>query len=299
MDITTASAAWEADQRARNRRPLTIRSNTRAIGRVAGELGWCKVADFTASAALGWLTERRERGGVSPATYNRDLYALKAFGAFLEAGGWLANPMVGAQPATAEHVGARALTVEEARALYAEACRTDGRAKRRRARGLFWATMLYTGLRHSECGQLEWGSLDLGERPVLVVSSAWSKNRKGSVLALHPTIVDLLRAHKEGPFTTSCKVWQTVPGRQEFDDDRIRAGVCKVDRTGRRASPHSLRKSFGTWLMAAGVNQAIVSHLLRHQQGGVTQTYCCPSWEQERAALAMLPDVAKMSNVGV
>lgn len=293
MNILEALAAWEADQRAKNRRPLTIKSNTGALSRAVGKLGWTTTNDFTPQAATEWLTRRREVEGVSPATYNRDLFALKAFGAFLQAGGWAVNPLANSTAATVEHAGARALTVEEARAFYVQGARTDGRAARRNARGLFWLTMLYTGLRHSECARLEWDSLNLCERPELIVSAAWSKNRRGSVLALHPTLADMLAQHRTGPHTTPTRVWATVPGRQEFDDDRQRAQVCKVDRSGRRASPHSLRKSFGTWLMCAGVNQAIVNHLLRHQSKSLMQTYCSPTWDQERAALACLPNVVQ------
>ena len=294
VDIPSLLDGWARNMHARNMRAATIKANVRMVGSVSAMLGWACAAEYTGASVLGWLEQRRLT--IGPGTYNKELMTFRAFGKYLVCHGHAAeNPLQNAQPAHAVPVGARALECDEVTAIVRAGCDENAaRGRRRNARGLFWLVMATTALRHKECAALKWSAFHLtAPVPFFVTDPDWDKTRKQVEIAVHPALVPLLKAHSASDCTTGERIWKSVPLHGEWTRDRMKAGVRQKDHRGRHASPHSLRKSFATWLACADVNTSIVNYLMRHAQHEVTARYIDPPLSVQSAALQHLPDVFK------
>jgi len=83
-----------------------------------------------------------------------------------------------------------------------------------------------------------------------------------------------------------------IPRMNRFRDDLIAAGIAYVNAKGEFADFHALRKTFGTWLMLAGVPEFVRMKLMRHSdirltQGPYTDGGMVPIW----TAVGSLPSI--------
>jgi len=275
--------AWLAQERRAS--PNTLE----AYGRDAAEfLGFLTrhlggEPDLAALGALrpadlrGFLAERAAAGD-SNATRARRLAAIRGFLRFLTRRHGLAPLPVGALrgPRPKPPIP-RALTAEDARSIATEAGEVydperHERAPLQAARDVALFGLLYgAGLRIAEALALDVAQAPTGE--VLRVAGKGGKERIVPVLpAVAAAVADWLRVR---PGTDSPALFVGARG------DRLHAAVARrALRTYRRltglpehATPHALRHSFATHLLAGGADLRSIQTLLGHASLSTTQRY--------------------------
>lgn len=291
--ITRSIADWQADMERRGCKDTSVKSFGKHVVRLVEFTGWSSPDQITLAGAIEYLGARR-KAGWSGTTHDGAVSALKNFGAFLYKTGVLpSNPLqhLDSSGETGGQ-GARALNLEEARALIATArSRAQRTGKDKSNAALFYTTLLHTGLRHAEASALLWGDLDLdGETPVLVSNPAWSKNGRRELVPLHQELVELLREHRKSVQNgRENKVFPKAPNRHTWDVDREAAGIQRLDARGRQASYHSTRKYLATMLDRTGASPGVVSRILRHADTLAEARYIDSDIRTEVEAVQRLP----------
>lgn len=136
----------------------------------------------------------------------------------------------------------------------------------------FVYTALNTGLRSSELVFLRWKDIDLDNRRITVYSrDDWqSKSGRSRTIAMNERLFGFLKIYKH---QRSEYVFCTVTGRplvnnlnRRFNNAAKRAGLKNI-------SIHTLRHTFASHLVMAGVSLAAVSKLLGHADIKTTMIY--------------------------
>lgn len=124
----------------------------------------------------------------------------------------------------------------------------------------FWG--LLTGLRLGTLLRLDWRDLDFG-RGLLPVND--QKPGRSFVLPLHPELRDMIprmNPKKEGPLFG--KYYSVSYVSHRFKEASRHAGFSDL-------SAHSLRRTFGSWLVNSGVNLFEVLKLMNHSSPKLTR----------------------------
>lgn len=243
---------------------------------IAGHFGYAPgLRDLEALKPLdfrAWLAERNRRG-LSRGSTARALSTLRGFFRFLERRGIAANSAIGAlrTPKLPKSVP-KALSVEEAFDLVATVLDlADKEWVGRRDRALL--LLLYgCGLRIGEAL-----GLDRGQAPgeTLRVTGKGNKQRLVPVLPIvGQAIRDYLAAcpydpGPEGPLFLGERGGRLNPGVAQKRMRDLRA-LCGLPET---ATPHALRHSFATHLLAGGGDLRTIQELLGHESLSTTQRY--------------------------
>ena len=272
---------WLAHERRAS--PLTVEAYGRDISGFLGfltrhfgaELDLAVLAGLKAADLRGWLAaEARE--GKGNATRSRHLSAVRSFYRWLARHKGVSNPQVGLLAAPrAKKPLPKALTVAQAREVSRDIGEmTDTAAMQARDTALF--SLLYgSGLRIAEALALNVGDAPLpGSENALRVLGKGSKTRIVPVLpAVRAAMGEWLRVHPD-----------RTPGAPLFvgaRGDRLNPGVAqRTLRNFRRlhglpehATPHALRHSFATHLLAGGADLRSIQDLLGHASLSTTQRY--------------------------
>ena len=275
----------------------------KTVNRVGAVLDGSKavfLTDLSATGVAHYLAERR-KGGLSVRSSNHYLAAMKSFA------GWLVkhrrlsvNPfdVLSKQNANAnrKHVR-RPLEIEELHRLLAET-RSGPDRHGMSGEGRYWLyrTALETGLRSAELRSLTRNSFDLnGPEPWVTIEAASAKNRKTATLPLRSDTAFELRAFLSNKLPTA-KVFQ-MPRPEDvvvmLRGDLEAAGIPYADETGRVADFHSLRGTFASLLLRAGVDVRTAKELMRHSTIAMTaDVYACTLRGSEREAVKQLPSLA-------
>ena len=265
-----------------------VQATTRCLKIIDG-CRFIRLVDLVPSAIASYLRERRQ-AGLSIATSNGYLSAIKSFGNWLVKDGRIASNPLAHLTKLNDRVDIRrerrALTADELTRL-AEAAERSGESFRGLngpTRAMLYRTAVMTGLRASELASLTPASFDLTSDPSTVtVDAACSKRRREDVLPLHPDLAARLRqwllergeraddrravlsltdvsdAKRERlfPGTWVIRAWQMM--RLDLDVANVPystdAGVADF---------HSLRHTFVSNLAAAGVHPKLAQQLARH-----------------------------------
>jgi len=234
------------------------------------DLGTLRVADFRA-----WLTDLGN-GGNSDATRARHLAAVRSFYRFLAKRLGTENPALSLlRSPRARRRLPRALSVTAACSIVAEVG-GEARTKAVGARDTALFALLYGGgLRISEALGLTVGEAPLpGGEEMLRVRGKGGKERMLPVLpAVRATIAAWLAHHPDRR--------QAAPLFVGARGKRLAAGVAqRTLREFRRlhglpehATPHALRHSFATHLLAEGADLRAIQELLGHASLSTTQIY--------------------------
>ncbi len=234
------------------------------------DLGGLKVADFRA-----WLTELANSGN-SDATRARHLAAVRSFYRFLARRLGTENPALSLlrSPRMRRRLP-RALSAPAACGIVAEIggeARTAATAARDTA---LFALLYGSGLRISEALGLHVGEAPLpGGEEMLRVHGKGDKDRMVPVLPAVRTAVAAWLAHHPDQR-------QAAPLFVGARGKRLAAGVAqRALREFRRlhglpehATPHALRHSFATHLLAEGADLRAIQELLGHASLSTTQIY--------------------------
>ena len=229
------------------------------------------LADLRAADFRAWLAHAAA-DGIGPASRARRLSAVRGLFRFLARRHGIANPQLRllATPRLKRPLP-RALSVADARATSDAGEVSDHAAVRARDAALF--TLLYgCGLRISEAL-----ALDVGDslREPLLVRGKGGKERLAPVLPVVREAVAAWLRHHPTPGDPSAPLFTGVRG------GRLDPAVAQRDlRLWRRlsglpehATPHALRHSFATHLLAGGADLRSIQELLGHASLSTTQRY--------------------------
>ena len=152
------------------------------------------------------------------------------------------------------------------------------------------ATLMYCcGLRISEGLNLKVSDID-SERMVLIVRSG--KGNKDRHIPLPRRTLELLRAYWR-EYRPKTWLFTTLDGRQ-MADHSVRYFLKKAVKDAgirKRVSPHTLRHSYATNLMAQGVDVRIIQVLLGHRSLKTTTIYLHMTASVMRSAQDVINDL--------
>lgn len=229
------------------------------------------LADFIGELADGWDGQRP----VAASTLQRKVACLRSFYRHMRREALLdSDPTTDIRPPRSRARLPRVLTRDQVNLLLAQPKGSGSAATRDRA---LLETMYACGLRASEATALKVGELDL-EAGVLL---AHGKGAKERMVPMGTTAVESLSVYMETvrPALVGCSdephVFVNLRGRA-----LSRQGLYKiVQRHARSAgldaqmSPHTLRHTFATHLLAGGCDLRSVQEMLGHADIGTTQMY--------------------------
>jgi integrase/recombinase XerC len=244
----------------------------RFTGNEASEIG---ADDVDALAVRSWLASLRA-DGLARSSIVRRLSALRSFFTFLEREGLVGgNPARGvATPRTEKPLPVSLSVAEAAAVVEAPGQDTELGLRDRALLELLYAT----GLRVSELVGLSLSDADLPGRQVRTIG----KGRKERIVPFGEKAAEALAAWL--PARLALLSGRQVRGEPLFLNAR---GGRLTDRSVRRvllqalaaadisrhASPHALRHSFATHLLAAGADLRTIQELLGHASLATTQKY--------------------------
>ncbi|MFV3074320.1 tyrosine recombinase XerC [Niveispirillum fermenti] len=237
--------------------------------------GLNELAALTLSDFRAWLSARAG-DGAGAATRARSIAGVRNLYRWLDRGGVLHNPAIGAlNSPRVKRPLPRPLTAPDAAALLEEAASLpDAPWIGLRDQALF--TLLYgCGLRIGEALALNQGDLPSGATTVRVLGKG-SKERQVPVL---PAVHAALEAYRQAcpwPVTGS-----DAPLFRGSRGDRLNPSVARRQMQMLRAqmglpdsaTPHALRHSFATHLLGSGADLRAIQDLLGHASLSTTQRY--------------------------
>ncbi len=243
-----------------------------------------EVDTITLRAYLGFLHQK----GISKASVMRKLAALRAFFRFLHREG-----RVAANPARVLHTPRQIRKVprvlsEGESALLLDSPSTAGSPALATLRDRALLELLYaTGMRASEVVGLDLGRLYLSERIVRV----WGKGQKERMVPFGDhaarAIEEYLAARPDGKaLKPESAVFCNLKGGRLTSRSlqRIVEKYVKLAPMDKNASPHTLRHSFATHLLARGADLRAIQELLGHESLSTTQKYTHVAATQLKAA---------------
>ena len=278
-EAVTGFLDWLA--RARQASPLTVSAYGRDLGAflafLTGHLGrepWlADLQTLTLADLRAWLAHEAA-GGTVNATRARHLSAVRSLFRFLARQRGVANPAPGLlHTPRARPPVPRALTATQALAVandIGEA--TDDPALQARDTALF--TLLYgAGLRINEALSLDVGSVPDGAGTLLVQGKGGKQRLVPLLPAVRQALAAWLRLHPrrqpDAPLFLGAK-----GGRLDARvARRVIAAFRPVADLPAHATPHALRHSFATHLLAGGADLRSIQELLGHASLSTTQRY--------------------------
>jgi integrase/recombinase XerC len=286
---------WLVHERggAHNTRLTYERDLRQFLAWLKGELGYAPrfadLAQVDARGFRGFMAARR-RAGLSSRSLARTMSALRAFYRWLEAQGLARNRgLLQVAMPKVPHGIPKPLTVEKASA----AVGADG------ADGPDWVMardravllLLYgSGLRISEALGLSRRDAPLEGRDVLRIAGKGGRERLVPVLPVTQAAIARYIArcpyalHPDQALFVGVKGGRLSPRVIQLRMEQMRTGLGLPD----TATPHALRHSFATHLLAAGADLRQIQELLGHASLSTTQVYT----EVDRARLLAVYDRA-------
>ena len=314
-------AAWRADMAARGATAKHARLTANRAGRVVAGCGFAVIADMSASRVQQYVGDLKA-GGLSVQSANFYLQAVKQFCRWLVKDRRTSdNPVSHLERGNVRldrRHDRRELTGEEVAALLA-ATRAAGplRGLSGGDRAMLYSVALYSGLRASELASLTPASFDLSaDSPTVTVGAAYAKNRRADTLPVHPSLAAGLAgwlAVKPPGRPVWPGKWADRAGEMMGRDlaearDAWLGGAADAAERGRRAASdflayrdgdgryadfHSLRHTFISGLVRAGVTPKVAQTLARHSTITLTMDrYSHTGLHDTAAAVAKLPALA-------
>ncbi|WIB68083.1 tyrosine-type recombinase/integrase [Curtobacterium sp. MCBD17_035] len=147
---------------------------------------------------------------------------------------------------------------------------------------------LYQGLRAHEIAKFRGEHIDLTASTLFVRG----KGGKDRTIPLHPAIREVAKAMPDGywfpgrgPNAGSHITYRSV-------SDLMTGAIRKAGITDPRITGHSLRHTYGTELVDAGVSIRVVQEMLRHDSLASTQIYTAVSSKRLQEAVLLMPTVS-------
>ncbi len=258
-------------QRQRGRRPRTIESYRLFLTRFARELGKPVDEATTRDIRRFLMREESERGNVQ-STVTRKIHILSSLYKWLHREEIIErDPMARIDAPTDEEAPPKFLTVEELERVR-DVCRSF--------MDRLLVELLYSsGVRVSEAVAIDWSDIDWEGKRVLVRDGKGGKSR---IVPLSTRAVMLLREHRRRRQDDSPWLLQSQ-FRQRMSVAAIQSRMRKIgERAGlaERLTPHRLRHTLATHLLAGGTPIHVVQEILGHSSVRTTQVYARTQMEQ-------------------
>ena len=237
------------------------------------DLANLRVADFRA-----WLA-RRLMGGIGQRSNARALSAVRGFFRRLDREGLCHNPALGLlRTPTAKPLGPRPLSVDQARAAVETVGALAGTPWTAKRDTALVALLYGAGLRIGEALGLDLGDLpagDPGEDAALTITGKGGRQRMVPLLAYVRAAIDDYVADCPHALGTGGPLFVGVRG------GRLKARVIQGQLQKLRgalglpesATPHAMRHSFATHMLAGGAGMRDIQELLGHASLSTTQRY--------------------------
>jgi integrase len=259
-----------------NRRPHSVRRHEiswRAIQSVFGS----KRLDEISPLALERYRRQRQKAGRSDVTINRELAFLRNL--YTMAITWdkaIENPVKKVKLARENNEKLRILSSDEETRLL-DQCGTQLKP--------LVITALNTGFRSSELLSLTWADVDFLSGSV-TVRAAYAKNGESRSVPMNKVLTEILRTIKIGDSMLE-SVFRSTHGtpyrsfRSAFERSVRKANIEDV-------TFHSLRHTFASRLVMAGVDLPTVKELMGHKNINMTLRYTHPSSRHKQNAVNAL-----------
>ena len=260
--------------------PLTVEAYRHDLAGLLGfltqhlgqEPSLADLAGLTATDLRAWLAERAG-AGLGAASRARHLSAVRSWFRYLARRHGVNNPAAAAlgTPKSRPPIP-RAVTAEQARRLVADI--GDDAIPEAGVRDVALFTLLYgAGLRIAEALALDVGSVLAGHDTLRVVG----KGRKERIVPLLPAVQSALAAWLQvhpvreaaAPLFVGVKGGRLNPGVAQRTMRLYRRATGLPE----HATPHALRHSFATHLLAGGADLRAIQDLLGHASLSTTQRY--------------------------
>jgi len=271
------------------------------------------LTDLAATALTRFLADRRQakregdsiRPGLSVKSSNHYLAAAKSFANWLVKERRLSeNPYVHLSVMNAKanrrHVRRALEPAELRRLLTATSGGPDRFGMSSEQRFWLYRIAVETGLRSNELRSLTRGSFDLNPAdPTVTVEAKSAKNRKSATLPLRPDTAAELAAFLAAKLPTAKAFAMPRPENVVvmLRGDLKSAGIAYRDDAGRVADFHSLRVTFASLLLRAGVDVRTARDLMRHSTIAMTaDVYAVTMRGSMNEAVGRLPDFTVQRN---
>jgi integrase/recombinase XerC len=279
---TALVVAWAASMAdTRRLSPLTVAAYAATLhrfvafvrGHTGGPVDAATLSGLTLADFRAYLALRRSTDGLVNASIAREIAALRTFFAFARGHGVTGDELAGlASPKRAARVP-RPVAPADARALITDVGDTAS-APWVAARDAAILLLLYgAGLRIAEALGLTGSAVPLGE--TLVVTGKRAKTRIVPLLPVVRAGVEAYVAQCPWPLAASAPLFRGVRGGPL--DAAVLRRTMAVARVGlglpASATPHALRHSFATHLLARGADLRSIQELLGHASLSSTQVY--------------------------
>lgn len=282
-DAAAAAQGWLTSLRSERRMSArTLEAYARDLGQfaqfMAGHLGGAPgnrdLAELAVSDFRAFLARRRTQG-VESRTLARQLSSLRSFYRHAEKTGLFRNPALSAlRSPKLPHAVPKPLSPEKARQVAkADQLATEETPRWVLARDQAVLTLLYAcGLRISEA---LWLTAAQADQPTLTITGKGNKTR---LVPMLPVAREAVRLYRElCPFALSPRepMFRGLKGGPlnarniQLLVARLR-GALGLPET---ATPHALRHSFATHLLANGADLRVIQELLGHASLSTTQVY--------------------------
>ncbi|HUI07268.1 MAG TPA: tyrosine-type recombinase/integrase [Verrucomicrobiae bacterium] len=247
-----------------------------ALLHLCGAFGSKRLDEISPFAVESYKSQRKE-AGAADATVNRELACLRNLYNMGLKWGWVTDNPVGAgkvKKFRENNRRERWLTLEEEAALL-DHC--DQRLK------TFVLAAVDTGFRAGELQSLRWTDVDF-QRGNVAVASGYTKNGDPRTNPMTKRLEQALRDWKQGHSNGDGLVFGEYRYREPFERARNAAGL------GKDVVFHSLRHTYISRLVMAGVDIRTVQELAGHKTIMMTMRYTHLAPSQKRRAVNVLDD---------
>ena len=158
-----------------------------------------------------------------------------------------------------------------------------------------------TGMRLAELISLQWDSISFTGKTVRVIG----KRNKERIIPLHDNLIEILQQYQDSiektlPNRSSKFLILTDKGEPAYPVliERIVKKYLSLVMTEKKKSPHVLRHTFATHLLASGAEINSIKELLGHSSLAATQVYAHNSADQLMKAYSLAHPRARKTTEG-
>ncbi len=145
----------------------------------------------------------------------------------------------------------------------------------------------YQGFRVSQIARVRGDHIDLESMTVYTLG----KGGKERVLPLHPVIAELAKTMPRVGWWFPARDGRDAPIKGHSVTYLISTAIRRAGILDPTLTPHSLRHSFGTDLVEAGVDIRVVQELMMHSSLETTQIYTRVSEQRKRSGILNLAPI--------